>query len=167
MIESVACNSDVCGCARGNFRASADPLINSQVGQHVPTRKDHPRRKCTPSPIRPCRDDRRLTSTSPKPLLEIVPAHCRVDPLQRSRHRPSIADCPLFDLIEAARHTECVVTSSTNQATCLGRSAALPVLLLSEMRSSLLLGSLFSPRFKPLIPSFETHSRDGPFRRQG
>jgi outer membrane protein assembly factor BamB len=24
-----------------------------------------------------------------------------------------------------------------------------------------------SPRFKPLSPSFETHSRDGPFRRQG
>jgi hypothetical protein len=45
--------------------------------------------------------------------------------------------------------------------------ARCPVSLLSGMRPSSLLGPLFSPRFNPLIPSFETNSREGPFRRQG
>jgi hypothetical protein len=36
-----------------------------------------------------------------------------------------------------------------------------------ECRHLHLLGSSFSPRFKAFIPSFETHSRDGPFAVKG
>ena len=158
-------------CQSVIFGQMRDPLINPQVGQHVQTRNDHPRRNQTRAlqvQILPAATIDARLHFGQNLFSKSFQRCCRVDPLQRSRASAKYRQTArIFDLSKLFGMRKCVVTSSTLQATCLGRSAGLPVPLLSGMSSSSLLGSSFSPCFKPLIPSFETHSRDGPFAVKG